>query len=365
MEIKKIEVIHIPEVCYYNTFIEIITQIQRNTNIDVLVPGILHDVPNAPEPFFKNSIKYFSRDAKKIVHFHWPEKLYRRINHTEFINELDNLKKENVILVKTIHNLKPHEINDEKENRLEQVFNSMIDKFILFSNAQLNQFVNEYPQYRHKCEIIPHPNYFTNVVKNEDNINWRCRVRAKYNIPHNTLCFLAIGRLRHYKRIDVLLDALRLIKLSNIRLVIVGNPDELAIHELIQTRAAKDTRIIYISKFVEEKDIQELLLACDIVTLPYEKPWSSGVAILASNYGKPILGSVPLMFDLEHSEYEDVGFISTQINITAEIISELMRKAHSVNNEGLISMGANFKKMTGRYNNEEIGEMYHKLYQNL
>ena len=104
---------------------------------------------------------------------------------------------------------------------------------------------------------------------------------------------LFFGRISHYKGMDVLLDAVRLVweKLPEIRLVIAGGGD------LTQHAALTDPRISVRNEHVPEDDVPSLFAAARCVVLPYLEASQSGVGARAKGYGRPLVvtdvGGIP------------------------------------------------------------------------
>jgi hypothetical protein len=78
-------VINIPEICYFNSFIEELSNSFSSAGINVIFPNICQDSPHYMSDSYpvdlikKNLEEVFENEIKKIFIFHWPEKLYRKL----------------------------------------------------------------------------------------------------------------------------------------------------------------------------------------------------------------------------------------------------------------------------------------------
>lgn len=109
--------------------------------------------------------------------------------------------------------------------------------------------------------------------------------------PRNTIRLLFFGYVRRYKRLDLLLQALRTVASSgvqNIELVVAGKCDDWEPYKrLLSDELRIDARI----GMVANKDIPDLVSSCHYLILPYQDSAQSGVLSLAYHYDKPVITS--------------------------------------------------------------------------
>jgi glycosyltransferase involved in cell wall biosynthesis len=97
------------------------------------------------------------------------------------------------------------------------------------------------------------------------------------------LCF---GLLRHYKGVDVLLEAFR--SVEGAELWIVGMP-RIPLEPLRELAAKVPGTVRFVPRFVTDPEIPAYFRRADLVVLPYREIDQSGVLYTALAFGKPLL----------------------------------------------------------------------------
>jgi glycosyltransferase involved in cell wall biosynthesis len=97
---------------------------------------------------------------------------------------------------------------------------------------------------------------------------------------------LFFGLLRPYKGLDVLLEAWRAVD-ADAELWIVGMPRM----DLAPLRAAADSRVRFVPRFVGDPEIAAFFRRADLVVLPYRETEASGVLYTALAFGKAMVVS--------------------------------------------------------------------------
>lgn len=160
-----------------------------------------------------------------------------------------------------------------------------VDAFIAMSKIVLNdlqQFINGKPS-----KFIPHPlydNFGERIYKNE--------ARKKLGLGLHDKIILFFGFVRKYKGLDILLEALKILKDQdqNIKLLIAGEfyDDKKLYLDLIDKLNIAD-RIILHTNFIADNDVKFYLCAADCVVQPYRNATQSGVTPLAYHFEKPMV----------------------------------------------------------------------------
>lgn len=345
---NKIKVIHVPEICKYNEFISRTEEIQENSNIEVLKPNICIDGDDDGTKNLKDVLKYTnSVNERVVVHFHWPEKLYKDLDYETFKDTILKLKDNNIKLVKTIHNLTPHEVIAEDKKK-EDLLIENLDGIILFSKSQLKTY-QKVKKYNGKATVIPHPNY-----KVEENI--------KEDKPNQDFVLCIPGRIRKYKQTDIILRVLELLKDYNVKVVIVGKPDDLESVERLKKYSNDNLK--YNFNFVSSKELEKYIFDSDMVLLTHKYIWTSGIAILTANLGTTLIGTLPKIF--EEFDSNQIGyFLKSGEDMTAEKMADLIKKAISEGKEEVYIKGNTLKKILNKNNDELIGNLYKRFYEEL
>ncbi|SDA18186.1 Glycosyltransferase involved in cell wall bisynthesis [Ruminococcus sp. YE71] len=105
-----------------------------------------------------------------------------------------------------------------------------------------------------------------------------------------TVTFVFLGTLSEHKGVRVLLDAFGLFGKSDpsVRLVIAGKGE---LEDMVKTAAAHDSRITY-AGFLNETEVGELLVGCDVLVCPsvWNEPFGR-VVLDAYKHGLPVIAS--------------------------------------------------------------------------
>ncbi len=166
-------------------------------------------------------------------------------------------------------------------------FLKAVDAFITMSEkvlADLKKFASDKP-----AQFVPHPlydNFGERIPKDE--------ARQKLGINLNDQVLLFFGFIRKYKGLDILLNAMKLLKqhasTQNIKLLIAGEfyEDEKNYKELLNDPEIKDNLIIR-TQFISDSEVKFYLCAADCVVQPYRHATQSGVTPLAYHFEKPMI----------------------------------------------------------------------------
>lgn len=286
----KLNVIQIPEICGYNPFIGLLSSSLEKNGVNVLKRNICIDSPVLTDPYFDpDSLKEYL-EKKIVFHFHWPEKLYRKIGIDGYKKMLEFIKMKGWKIVYTVHNLEPHENKKNSDSVADIIRYS--DCLICFSEGQKRALLKRYADLNDaKINVVGHGPYPQLPTMLSLNIN-SLPSRKSYK-----LIFIAPGRIRAYKQIPLLLKAFTALANSKTALIIAGNPDDMNSVKLIKKAAEKHINIHGIFEFLSEDKLNELISFSDIVILHYSRIWSSGMFIKAIGLKKPIISPIPEMFD--------------------------------------------------------------------
>ena len=181
-------------------------------------------------------------------------------------------------------NIIPHE-KRAGDKAFTQYFIKPVDAFITMSEkvlADLKLFNNTKP-----AEYIPHPLY--------DNFGEKipkALARKNLGIAANEKIILFFGFIRKYKGLDMLLEAMALLKdkMPDLKLMIAGEyyEDQKQYEEQIEQLGIRD-RLILKTTFIADNEIKNYLCASDLVVQPYRNATQSGVTPLAYHFEIPML----------------------------------------------------------------------------
>lgn len=179
-------------------------------------------------------------------------------------------------------NIIPHE-KRAGDKVFTKYFLKCCDAFVTMSEKVLNDlrsFEKTKP-----AKLVNHPLYDAfgeNVSKKE--------ARQHLGLNENDKIILFFGFIRKYKGLDILLDAMTVLKDSDIRLLIAGEfyEDEKPYQEQINRLGISD-HLILRTNFIPDSEVKYYLCAADVVVQPYRNATQSGVTPLAYHYEKPMI----------------------------------------------------------------------------
>ena len=180
-------------------------------------------------------------------------------------------------------NIIPHELR-LGDKQFTQYFIKAIDAFITMSA----KVMNDLKKFSNKpAQQVVHPLYdnFGQGISKEE-------ARAYLGLPSTEKIILFFGFIRKYKGLDILFDAMKILKERNagVKLLVAGEfyEDEKPYQEQIAKLGIQD--IIYMhTSFIEDSRVKYYLSAADFVIQPYRNATQSGVTPLAYHFEKPML----------------------------------------------------------------------------
>lgn len=209
-----------------------------------------------------------------VFHVHWPEFLIRAGSRSKRIVKvvatlllLCRLTLTRTPIVRTIHNVEPHEAGRRSERALLRWLDGRVTSYIVLNPT------TPIPRDA-RSSLIPHGHYedvFASLPKSESTSG----------------NFIYFGRIEPYKGVDLLLEAFAGTQVDA-RLQIVGRGDDDLIAEL-QSLANKDSRISTHFRFVSDEELVRRVTSAEAVILPYREVHNSGVALVALSLHRPIV----------------------------------------------------------------------------
>ena len=183
-------------------------------------------------------------------------------------------------------NVIPHE-RRPGDKLFTSYFLKPVDGFVTMSEkvmSDLRKFTTSKPG-----RIVLHPLYdnFGERISQEE-------ARIKLNISTSDFIFLFFGFIRAYKGLDLLLQAVKILKekepASNWKLMIAGEfyEDRSRYDEQIKELQIED-RLILKTDFIPDSEVRNYLCAADCVVQPYRNATQSGVTPLAYHFEIPMI----------------------------------------------------------------------------
>ena len=225
-------------------------------------------------------VRYFSvRDALfsryDLFHVHWPEYLLRhRTPLTTLAKQacmfmlLLRLWLTRVPVVRTLHNLRPHEQGGIAERLLLRWLDSLTTRRISINAAQHDTDP--------ATDIILHGHYR----------DWFAERKVPSSVSGRLLCF---GLIRPYKGVETLIEAFHKLPDGSATLRIVGRPVGPAMRQVVEDACAADARTSARLEYVGDEVLAKEIGEAQCVVLPYRDMQNSGALLLALSLARPVL----------------------------------------------------------------------------
>lgn len=194
----------------------------------------------------------------------------------------------------------------------------------------------EQAHYNGTVLYVPHFKYIYDKEVDISNISDKLLSLGKS--PANKILFF--GHIRKSKGIDVFIDAIKHFdknELGNLQFIIAGNDPDRILPDLLLGLNEYSSKIICISRYIEDNELNYIFSNVDYVVLPYKEISQSGILETSIYFRKRmILSDLPYFRNII-SLYPSFGSIfspSTGIELCNKIKSEIY---HNVNSKVLYS----------------------------
>ncbi len=234
------------------------------------------------------------RGTFNVLHLHWLELLYAspHLGHVlrrlfSVLAGLQWIRAEGCKLVYTVHNVQPHErafpLLDQIANRA--VF-SWADALHVHDEAARRKVAQTYRRDQ-RVHVIPHGSY----IGAYPNSCTKSEAKERLGLAEHAFVFLCLGQVRRYKGIEELIAAFQQLADENAQLMIAGNVHDAAYAQELTQLTKGQSNIHTRFQYVPDAEVQYFLNACDVCVLPYLSVTTSGAAVLAFSFGRPVIAS--------------------------------------------------------------------------
>ena len=267
--------------------------------------------------------------AWDVIHIHWPDmvllrkgRIFQVAAATAILALLVIQRVCGAKLVWTVHNLKPHEQLYPAIGRLYMsCFAGMVDGLLSPSQFGLDRIYEVFPRLeRLPAAVTPIGHYRDEYGDLPDRVS----ARTHHGWEPDEYIILSFGLVRKYKNLPRLVEQVKELDSSKVRLVIAGPvPDESEKHQL-ESAASGDERIALHLGYIDQDAVPGYFAAADLVALPFKNILNSSSALLALSCNRqvlaPSIGAIP-----ELASAVGGSWVSTyEGDITAEIIAGAM-----------------------------------------
>jgi glycosyltransferase involved in cell wall biosynthesis len=194
-------------------------------------------------------------------------------------------------------NIIPHE-KRPGDSLLTKYFIGPVDAFMVMSESVLKDLVTFTLK---PAKLLPHPLYdnFGDKVDKHFARNY-LENKYSYHFETNEPLLVFFGLVRHYKGLDILLEALVMNSNKKIKLLVAGEFYEKKepYLELISRTNLQD-RVILHAGFIDDTEVKYFICAGDCIIQPYRSATQSGVTPVAYHFEVPMIvtnvGGLPQM----------------------------------------------------------------------
>jgi glycosyltransferase involved in cell wall biosynthesis len=203
-------------------------------------------------------------------------------------------------IIALCHNIIPHEKKPGDKTFTKYFFNN-VDYFITMSKSVQKDLLSLYPNANEKLLFHPVYSNFGSPIN-------KAEAKNKLNLTDKNI-LLFFGFIREYKGLDVLLQAVALLKNKlDFKLVVAGEfySNESKYMSLMDKLGLQND-VIFFSDFIPTNEVKYYFSACDVVVLPYKSATQSGIVQIANNFDKPMIstnvGGLPEVIDSGKTGY--------------------------------------------------------------
>ena len=210
-----------------------------------------------------------------VLHVHWPELLIRaprplkaRLRRGALYALLLRARLQHIPIVRTMHNLAPHEAGHGAETRALEALDARTALVIRLNPTTLVEPESRavtilHGHYRDRFSDMPRPDSASGRI-------------------------LYFGLIRPYKGVETLLQVFRALPGPDLTLRIVGRPSS-GLGEIITAETARDARISSVLRFVSDEELVVEVGGSELVVLPYREMHNSGVLLVTLSLDRPVL----------------------------------------------------------------------------
>lgn len=260
-------------------------------------------LPGYPEQLSESWLEEH-RPQIDVLHLHWPSFLYSASGPNEqislcvkLISSLARARSLGYKIVWTMHNLYPHDSQNADLDRLVRLAITQLATAIIVHCDHARELVRQHFFRDSGVFTIPHGHFidpYPNTMSRSD-------ARQRLRLTEDRFVFLFFGTVRPNKGVEELLDAFANISDQEALLLLAARVCSDYGVPLVEA-AKKSSRIaVHTSSFFANEDFQVFFNAADVVVLPFLDILTSGSAITALSFLRPVIvpaiGCLPEVID--------------------------------------------------------------------
>jgi len=273
-----------------------LSRVRLNPYVGLLATGVERAAPDIRTSHYYTLPwrRLLLRRRCQILHLHWVELQYSygypaasqaERSLRNLLTKLQYLQWRGIRLVYTVHNLSQHEgLHPHLNEQANQWLFAHADAIHVHDQASAEAVAEIYKR-QENIFVIPHGNYI-GVYPNQIN---RDEARQRLGIPSDHFVYLFMGQVRPYKGLDRLIEAFTEIGDHNTTLIIAGQANDTDYAQHLRARVSGQSNIKLFIEYIADDNLQVFFNSSDACVLPYRRSTTSGAALLAYSFGKPIV----------------------------------------------------------------------------
>jgi glycosyltransferase involved in cell wall biosynthesis len=242
---------------------------------------------------YASLVRYAASAKPRVFHILWNSKV-QFIDRTLLMLYYKALGKKTVL---TAHNVNQgrRDSNDSLFNRITlRIQYGLVDHVFVHTHKMKEELTQQFGVSYRSVTVISHPinNAFpdTSLTPHE--------AKRRLGITRDEKTILFFGRIKPYKGVEHLLAACRQLMVGDAthRLIIAGevqrgNDKYLEVLRSAVTSELNRGQIILKTQFIPDEDIELYFKCADVLVLPYNEIFQSGVLFLAYSFGLPVIAT--------------------------------------------------------------------------
>ncbi len=229
-----------------------------------------------------------------VIHIHWPSFLYfdprsrlrTGLRLAKMYAALRAAAARGATVVWTAHNLYPHDDADAAAlHRIgRRIIVASADHVCVHGASAAAIVRREFDVPESRLHVGHHPHWIGCYPNNLG----RIESRSALGLGADEFVYLFFGRCRPYKGLEALIAAFSTAP-QPARLVIAGKFSTAGYQREIESLTRGDPRVQLVAKPIPDAEVQRYFNAADCVVLPYRAVLTSGAALLALSFGRPVI----------------------------------------------------------------------------
>jgi len=228
------------------------------------------------------------------VHLHWPSFEYAHargalrqgVALARLVALLGLARVSGARIAWTAHNLLPHD--PAAWPPLDVVARRAViassDVVLVHGPAAARVLAARFPAVTPKLVEVPHGHWIDHYPRTQS----RAEARAALGLTADATVYAFVGLCKPYKNLEGLVRAFGRVP-GAATLLIAGRFPDPAYEAAVRALAAADPRVRIDAGFIPDAKLQSYVVAADVVVAPYREILTSGTAMLAQSFGRPVI----------------------------------------------------------------------------